>query len=278
MKPRSRIFPALPHAAALSITVLTAHAAQPAFPTVKVAPERIEMGAFYSGMNMRIEGLASAGTRVIVVLRGSDMEETFNRKGRAGPIWINVGKVSISGVPSLLLCYSPEPVEKLLNASEIERYQLSEPAVKRQMKVTPASLDHEDIRSGYLKLKIEQNVYRVVSGMVKMGEPGPEGAPYSVSFHWPRRAAPASYQVCVYECRDGVITGSASVPLDVVRTGFPATMNYLSAERAPVYGIIAVLAAILAGLGMDFIVSRLPKKHAGAGRRPPVHSAHGGAH
>jgi hypothetical protein len=267
---RTRTLPTLLCAAALSTAVLPAHAAQPAFPTVKINPERIQMEAFYSGVDMRIEGLASPGARVIVVLRGSDLKETFNRKGRAGPIWINVGKVSISGVPSLLLCYSPESVEKLLNPGEIEHYQLSAAAVNRQMKVEPANLDHADIRSGYLELKTEQNVYRFVSGAVKMGEPGADGTPYSVSFHWPRRAAPASYQVRVYECRDGAVTGSAVVPLEVVRAGFPAAMSYLSSERAPLYGIFAVLAAILTGFGMDFIVSRLPKKHGAGG----AHGAH----
>jgi hypothetical protein len=274
-----RDFPILLCAAVFSLMVAPARAGNAQFPTVRVSPQRVEMSTFYGGVDMRIDGLASPGSRVIVVLRGSDQKETFNRKGRVGPIWINVGKVSISGVPSLMLCYSPEPVEKLLAAGEIERYQLSEAAIKRQMKVSPASLDHEDIRSGYLALKTQQNVYRVVSGAVNMGEPGTAGTPYSVNFHWPRRALPAVYEIRVYECRDRAIAASAVVPLNVVRAGFPAEMQQLAGDRAAVYGILAVLAAILTGFGMDFIVSRLPKKRGvEAEGKASAHSARGGAH
>jgi uncharacterized protein (TIGR02186 family) len=274
-----RDFPILLCAAAVFLVAAPLPAGNVQFPTVRVSPQRVEMSTFYGGVNMRIEGLASPGSKVIVVLRGSDQKETFNRKGRVGPIWINVGKVSISGVPSLLLCYSPEPVEKLLAPGEIERYQLSEAAVKRQMKVSPASLDHEDIRSGYLALKTEQNVYRVVSGAVNMGEPGAAGAPFSLNFHWPRRALPATYEIRVYECRGGAITASTVVPLNVVRAGFPAEMQQLAGDRAALYGILAVLAAILTGFGMDFVVSRLPKKRGvEAEVKPSSHGARGGAH
>jgi len=277
-RPR-RTRPTLLCAAAFSVAAAPALAANPQFPTVRVDPQRVEMTAFYSGAELRIDGMASPGSKVIVVLRGSDMVGHFNRKGRVGPIWINVGKLDISGVPSLFLRFSPEPVERLLAPGEIERYQLSEAAIKRQMIVAPARLDHEDIRSGYLALKIEQGVYSAVSGTVKMGEPAGEGTPYSLSFHWPRRASPASYEVRVYECRGGAIAGASTVPLTVVRAGFPATMAYLAADRPALCGILAVLAAVLAGFGIDFIASRLPKKRAvPAEVKPAARSARGGAH
>ena len=46
----------------------------------------------------------------MLVIRGPDKEETFNKKVRAGPIWISSGQVHITGVPSLFLSFSPAPV------------------------------------------------------------------------------------------------------------------------------------------------------------------------
>lgn len=243
-------------------------------PSVKLEPAVIRMGAFYAGEWMRISGTVAPGSKAIVVLRGPDTEEVFNKKGRAGPIWINVGKVHISGVPSLFLCYSPEPVDKLVDRDEIDRNQLDETTIKRQMIVSPKEMDQEIIRANYLALKIEERVYRNISDGLKMGAPGDNGVPYSVDFHWPRKAPPAHYEVRVYECRGGFIVGKVSAPLDVVKIGFPAAMAYLSREHASAYGVAAVLIAVLIGFGMDFLVAGLRRKlrrapAGGAGQRAP---------
>jgi uncharacterized protein (TIGR02186 family) len=229
-------------------------------PSVKLAPEVIRMGAFYSGEWMRISGTVAPGSKAIVVIRGPNTEEVFNRKARAGPIWINSGKVHISGVPSLFLCYSSEPVGKLLSPSEIDKRQLDVSAIERQMTVLPQEMDHPVIRTNFVTLKTEENVYRIISNGLKMGAPGEAGVPYSLDFHWPRKAPPAHYEVRVYECRDGRIVGRTGAPLEVVEVGFPAAMASLAAEHASLYGVIAVLVAVLIGFGIDFLAAGLRRR------------------
>jgi len=226
-------------------------------PTVKLTPDVIRMGASYSGEWVRITGTAAAGSGVIVVLRGPRTEEVFNRKGRAGPIWINTGKVHISGVPSLFLCYSTGPVGSLLHRDEIERRQLDDLAIRRQMIVTPKEMDQDIIRAHFVALKREENVYRNISDGVKLGASGPNGVPYSVEFHWPRKAPPARYEVRVYECRAGLLVGRTTATLDVIKIGFPAAMADLSVRHATLYGISAVLVAALSGFGIDFLAALL---------------------
>lgn len=233
-------------------------------PSVKLTPEVIRMGAFYAGEWMRISGTVAPGSKAIVVIRGPNTEEIFNKKGRAGPIWINVGKVHISGVPSLFLCYSPEPVGRLLSRDEIDRNQLDETAIKRQMIVSPKEMDLDIIRANYLALKTEERVYRDISNGLRMGAPDSTGVPFSVDFHWPRKAPPAHYEVRVYECRDGSIVGKLAAPLDVVKVGFPATMAYLAREHASAYGVLAVLIAVVVGFGIDFLAAFLRRKLRGA--------------
>ena len=60
--------------------------AQAEAPSVRLTPKVIEMGAFYSGKWTRISGVVARGSKAIVVVRGPDTEEVFNRKARAGPI------------------------------------------------------------------------------------------------------------------------------------------------------------------------------------------------
>lgn len=228
-------------------------------PRVRLTPPAIEMGAFYNGARIKVEGTAEAGAAVLVVIRGADVEEVFNRKGRVGPIWVTTGKVHISGVPALFLSYAARPVAAILDRQVVEAQQLDEGALKRQMRVQPRAMDQEIIRDHYLKLKREEGTLQVFDNAVKMGRPGEQGVPFTLELDWPKKAPPARYELRVYQCRDRAIVHQSSMILEVKAVGFPAGMAGLARSHGPLYGFIAVLIAAMAGFGMDYLASRLTK-------------------
>jgi hypothetical protein len=227
-----------------------------AHPTVRLTPATVEIGATYDGATMRIEGLASHGAEVVVVARGPDREEEFKRKARFGPIWVTRHTLRVFGAPSLFIRYTSEPLRNFLSSGEIERYELSPEAITRHMHLSPDDPEQAEVRDSYLKLKLKQRVYRVIDGGLHLGAPTDPGVPFWVQFHWPRKAPPAEYRVWVYECRNGVVTSTVSVPLKVVEVGFPAALSLLLAKEAWLYGVAAVAAAMIFGFLIDFLLAR----------------------
>lgn len=240
-------------------TVATVQAGSPG---LKVTPAVIEMGAFYGGAALKIEGTVTPGSQVLVVVRGPQTEEVFNKKGRVGPIWMNVGKVHISGVPSLFLCFSSGPIGSLLTRESIDGSQLDEAAIKAQMMVEPKAMDQEVIRDNYLSLKSQQGFYKVVEGTVKLGTAGPDGVPFTLDLPWSKKARPASYEVSVYECRDGAVAGKVTAGLEVMEMGFPEKIAGMAKNRGYLYGMLCVLIAMIVGFGIDFVAGKLGKKGA----------------
>jgi Putative transmembrane protein (Alph_Pro_TM) len=224
---------------------------------VTVTPKVVQMGAFYNGTKVRIECLCEPGTKPIIVIRGSEVKQVFKVKGRAGPIWVSTGKVSISGVPSVYVSMNPQPLGDLLKPEAIEKYQLDVPALKKQIKIEPPPADPDLIRVNYLKLKSIEDNYRVINGAVKMGTAGPSGVPYSAELDWPKKVPPGNYEVLVYECRNGSVVKELHTTMELTRVGFPAFMASLAQDHAQVYGLVAVIVALLAGIGVDFIVASL---------------------
>jgi Putative transmembrane protein (Alph_Pro_TM) len=246
---------------------------------VKVTPQVVQMGTFYNGTRVKIEGLCERGTKPVIVIRGSEVKQVFNVKGRAGPIWVTTGKVSISGVPSVYVSMSPQPVSDFLKPAVIEKYQLDLAALKKQIKIQPPGTNQEIIGVNYLKLKNKEKSYRVINDALKMGAPGTAGVPYSVDLDWSKKAPPGNYEVVVYECRNGSVVKEFHTTLEVARVGFPAFMASLAQTHAELYGLLAVVVALLAGLGVDFAVASLhrEKKHTHApesAQALPTHSEH----
>jgi hypothetical protein len=227
--------------------------------TCRVTPRVIEVGAFYNGASVRVEGVAAPRSKVIVTVAGSDREERFNRKARFGPVWINAGKVRISGAPSLFLRFSAAPIATLLQRDSVAGRKLDEASVTTRMHIDPPSPDRPGdaaLRTTYLALKRTDGIYAFAESGIVMSQSGGD-CKYALEFRWPKKAPPAEYEVRAYEVRDGSVIEEASVPLSVLPTGFPAWLAVLAEEHASLYGMAAVVIAALAGFGIDFLTTRI---------------------
>jgi hypothetical protein len=263
--------------------------------SVKVSPEAIQMGAFYNGAKMRVEGTAPSGSQVVVIIRGEEHDELFNKKGRVGPIWVNTDRIHVAFTPSLFLSFSGADVTTFLDPASIEAYQLDEQAIKNRLAcrshckcsttvrhhtwfgaisecagVEPDPKYQELIRSNYLALKSRARRYQTHLGAVRMTNAGLDqtasDSHYSVDFDWPRSAPPGSYDVEVYACKNRTVAAQTKTRLQVVEVGFPAEMDALSNGHPLGYGLIAILAAVIAGFTIDALTVRLRRR---SWRNPP---------
>jgi hypothetical protein len=243
----------------------------------RIIPSVVEVGAFYRGARVRVEGVAAPRTQVIVTIAGSDREERYNRKGRIGPIWLNTGKVWISGAPSLYLQFSTEPVTSLLGSEAIDCRRLDEASLARRIHIEPGSGDPRRdaaLRADYLALKRKSGIYGSAGRGLAMGQSTDRGTPFVLDLHWPANAPPAEYEVHVYEIRDRAVLRETCLMLPVVRTGFPAWLAGMAANRSSEYGIAAVLIGALAGFAIDFLATRLFSKKRRARSREMAAGSH----
>ena len=225
---------------------------------VRVTPAVIEVKSNYSGAQVEVRGEVRIGARVVLMVSGPTKEEVFNRKRRVGPIWINSGKVRISGVPSLLLRYSSEPIGSWLSNDSLHNHQLDARSVMEHARVDPPDPAADRlIRADYLAMKTQQGMYLFTDGGVLLAEYGGRRASFTATFQWPKNAPPATYEVGVYEILRGSVTRHSSVSLKVVEVGFPAAVFDLATNHAPLYGALAILVAVLAGFGIDFLATLL---------------------
>jgi uncharacterized protein (TIGR02186 family) len=232
--------------------------------TARLTPPAISMGTFYSGTKVHVEGTVPSDSEVIIAVRGPELTEVFNKVGRAGPIWVNTGKVSVSGIPSLLLVFSTKPVSNCLCRGEIDRCQFDAAAIKNQIKVRPATPGNDLIADEFLKLKYRQGSYQLEKSGIQVADSEEAAQRFTLDFDWPRNIPPGTYWVHVCACQDGNVKESLEIPFQVMEVGFPATIAGLARERPATYGIISVVVAVLAGFGIDFLTTRIFKKKVSA--------------
>ena len=248
-------------------------------PRPKLIPEKIEMGTFYNGTRLRIEGTAPVGSGILIVIEGSERDEFFNRKGRVGPIWLTVDRIHVKHAPSVFLRFSSTALSSLVDREGVQKYQLDEDAIMDRIRLLchcKCSLTDRSQQSGvhdavpdpsyarllyadFLELKHHDGSYREQTGTVNITGTN-SGTAYSLEFEWPRKIPPGSYRVAVYACRDRRVIAQSAAKLQLAEVGFPAYMANLAFSKPWIYGIGAVLVAVLAGFLTDVLTNRLRRK------------------
>jgi hypothetical protein len=271
-------------ALALGVGVWAVCSSATEMPPPTLSPQTVNMGTFYNGARVQVEGTAPAGSDILVVVRGAEKDEFFNRKGRVGLIWLNVDRIHIQRAPSVFLRFSSADLNSLLDRASLNQYELDESAIKNRLHClchckcnltgahTQASGVHDSqpdpayaqlLRTNFLRLKEREGSYRMFPGTVSLSNLAGSGTKYALNFLWPRKAAPGKYEVEVYACSNGKVIAQSRQTLQVAEVGFPAYMASLSTRRPWLYGTIAVLVAMFAGFGTDALTTwiRNRRKH-----------------
>jgi hypothetical protein len=220
-----------------------------------VEPNPLTVGARFDGGTVRIRGSADPESQVFVIISGTHIKEKFNRKGRVGPVWVNVGTVQVSGVPRLCLIASSGPGSAGLDRQLVDRHFLDLEAVSRLAILDPPGSDGESVRREYIKLKQSQGVLSSLPGAVRIGTEEGRGE-FTVAIPWPVSGGAGTYSVDVVQVKAGTLLRKETATIEVRLVGLPRWISFLAFERSRLYGVFSVVSAICVGLLMGLVFKK----------------------
>ena len=140
--------------------------ARAAAPVLKVSPAAVQIGTFFDGQTVKVEGSIPAGTQAVLEVMGSSAEEPLMRKGRRGGLWMNVGEITVHDAPALYLVMST--TQELLTAAPPTAtwgYQALEQRLSFSGSIEPA--ERQEFMSQFLQLKESEHIYATWPGALK---------------------------------------------------------------------------------------------------------------
>ncbi len=209
----------------------------------------------FSGTEVLLFGaLETPGSEVAVVVRGPDREETVRRKGRVGFLWLNTRALMFRGVPLYYAVGSSRPLDDLAPAGELARYQIGLGNLRldpeRGQDASPQAV--ADFRQGLVRNRLASGLYS--ERVAKVSFLGDRLFRTTVDF--PANVRPGSYQVRVFELKEGRVVGAQNSTLVISRIGLEADIFSVAHENTAVYGLASILLALVAGWVANAIFQR----------------------
>jgi uncharacterized protein (TIGR02186 family) len=180
---------------------------------------------------------------VIIVIRSPSQPLVARRKERLGIIWVNSPGRVFPSVPGFYAALSTRPFRAITSDETLKELGIGL-ANLHFGRHTEGDPDEETFRSAVVRLKEKQNLFQEHDdGVVFIGR-----SLFRANVSMPVNVPTGRYTADVYLFRDGQLVSKNQSTLGVNKAGFEQVV-YLLAFRHPfVYGVMAVVLAVLTGL------------------------------
>ena len=223
--------------------------------TTKNEPNLIAVGAFFNGTQLTVTGKVGIGNDVVVLVSGKKEDLILKKKGRAlGLLWMNLGDVHIKKAPSVYILYSSQgkTASAASNPKTWENLGVGFEYLKKEMEIEAPLSEKDGLANEFLKLKQKQGLYAFHPGEISFDQKNEMKKSFTAAVWLPPRMPIGEYQIKVMEIRNGFVVDTATNQLNVKEEGIPLMLSSLAFDHSLLYGFLAVLIAVVAGLAMDF--------------------------
>jgi uncharacterized protein (TIGR02186 family) len=226
--------------------------APPSVPSRDATPElivdfsraRVSITSAFHGESLLMFGMFDPPGEIVVVVAGPPARETVLRKQRVLGLWLNTGRQEFDDVPAYYFIAASQPLQRLLaRGAGGEILSLED---RMQSVRSVGERDHDELtqfRLGLVEVKRREGLFPAAIGQVTVQA----GRLFRVELPFPSRLPEGVYEVRTYLLREGKIVAAVSRPLPVGKVGFSAQLAGWADNEGPLYGLGAIVMALLAG-------------------------------
>ncbi|WP_291328099.1 TIGR02186 family protein [Desulfovibrio sp. UCD-KL4C] len=210
-------------------------------------PDHVTIGTTYNGATVELSGTVPKGCAAVVRVMGELKDTKFKKKGKVlGFLWMNVATVELDHIPSLFLVATDSDIYGG-GGKKWKDLNIGFDSVKGN---SDTEIFHE-----FLKLVEHEEHYMIEDGVVKYHDAGNGLRGFTAELTLPSSLQRGDYTVEVLAVRDGKVVGKTVSSISAAFSGFPKILSSIAFGHEIIYGISAVIIAILAGLFMSMVFS-----------------------
>lgn len=229
----------------LAIAPSTARHAAATAPLVADLSERvIRITTGFTGAELLLFGVTQPGREVIVIVRGPPKPVVVRKKERVAGLWIDTQRVEYEAVPTFYRVAASGDLDEEAIGDLLDQHAIGVEYLNLSPRVPdPDTEVVAEFTQGLIRNKEHAGLYSTHVGKIDiLGE-----QLFRTTVSFPANVPTGNYQVEVHAVEDGWVAHSTTTPLVVEKAGFEAAVFDFAHERPALYGLVAVVLALVAG-------------------------------
>jgi len=205
----------------------------------------VAITAGFTGTEVLLFGTTDGAGEVVIVIEGPHEDTSVRRKEKVAGIWINGKEVYFSDVPAFYQLLSTSSLDEWLPLSVRETNQIGVEYLDLEPKDDIGAAAAAEFRAALIRSKQRIGHYGTVEGRLQLIE----GRLFRKSVFFPANVPIGKYQIRTYLVENGEIVSTRITPLTINKIGIEADVYRVAHHHSALYGIAAIVIAVMAGLG-----------------------------
>jgi len=221
---------------------------------IGLSTETISVGANFAGARLVVFGaLDNADQRLLrqgrydiaVVLEGPRRDMVVREKGRVFGIWVNQRAERFQGVPQSYSVAATRPLRDIAPGATLRQFGIGVEslALSPQRPPTGRLDERTDFAGALRRLRTQSGLYTAELGTVEFVSP----TLFRANLALPADLPVGRHLARAFLFREGVFLRERDEEVWVVKTGIESRISLFAAQSGVLYGLLAVLVAVLTG-------------------------------
>ena len=189
-------------------------------------------------------GVVDARYDVVIVVSGEERAQKVRKKERFYGFWINNDGIDLENVPEYYARASTRPLPEIADEALLRKLKLG---LDNQDFATAGVA--EDYIEGLKRIKKQEGLYAIRTEEM----PVKSDILFRADFFFPANVPSGAYTATVYLFQGGQLIGRTDQTIQIDKVGFERAVYNLATEHPRLYGIMAVIIALLAGWLAGFL-------------------------
>ncbi len=218
---------------------------------IHLEPNLININATYNGAEVTVSGDIPADAEAVIQLTGQTQDTHLLKKGRVfGILWMNTGTITFENVPKAYMIYLPAAITESNLSQDPLRQSLGIgfEALKNKVVLSPANEDKDFQFKEFIKLKSKEGLYSLSENAISYKDGQNQMKSFTCAMTIPASMPQGLFSVTTFVMKNGQLMEVNTNQLKIKETGLPAMMSALAFDHGLIYGILATLIALIAGL------------------------------
>jgi len=216
-----------------------------------LSQDRVAITATFDGSEILIFGAvkretpipAEARLEVVVTVSGPTEPVMVRRKEREFGIWVNTDSVAVDSAPSFYAVATSAPFAEALSNTEDLRHKIS---IQRAIRSVGSTLEGaQAFTAALMRIREDKGFYTLQENAVALDEQ----TLFRTALRMPADLIEGKYKTRIFLTRAGKVVSHYETVIEVNKVGLERFLFNLSREQPAIYGVLALLIAVISGWG-----------------------------
>ena len=234
----------------LTVTIFNLAYAQKAY--FDLSQDEINIKTNFTGQELILFGLVEPGHDIIIVVKGPNDRLTVRNKKRLLGFWFNTSSVTFINIPKVYFISSYKKIDELLEPKQRYDHQIG----FENIKFIPENkkdlfIDLSSWNESVIRIQKENNLYKHFDLKIV------DDRLFQTRLYFPSNIPMGMYTIRTYKINNGDILGFNDKILLINKSGIGSKIYLFAKKNTIIYGIIAIIFAIILGISAATIFRKL---------------------